>query len=93
MQKRIEQEDFAALSVSLSGERKRLEKHLADIRSRIGNIQGQLRASELPQETVKRYLDMQHLTRGAVEILIDHIAVGRRIPGTREVPVEIHWNF
>ena len=93
VQKRIEQEDFAALSVSLSGERKRLEKHLADIRSRIGNIQGQLRASELPQETVKRYLDMQHLTRGAVEILIDHIAVGRRIPGTREVPVEIHWNF
>ena len=28
-----------------------------------------------------------------VEILIDYISVGKRIPGTRNVPIEIHWNF
>lgn len=24
---------------------------------------------------------------------IDYISVGKRIPGTRDVPIEIHWNF
>jgi len=28
-----------------------------------------------------------------VEILIDKIMVGKRIPGTRNVPIEIHWTF
>ena len=28
-----------------------------------------------------------------VETLIDYILVGKRIPGTRNVPIEIHWNF
>ena len=25
--------------------------------------------------------------------LIDYISVGKRIPSTRDVPIEIHWNF
>jgi len=25
--------------------------------------------------------------------LIEYIVVDKRIPGTRDVPVEIHWNF
>lgn len=28
-----------------------------------------------------------------VETLIDYISVGKRIPGTKDVPIEIHWNF
>lgn len=35
----------------------------------------------------------EHLTRQMVEALIDHILVGKRIPGTRDVPIEIYWNF
>ena len=42
---------------------------------------------------VERYVDLDHLTRDMVETLIDHIEVGKRIPGTKNVPIEIHWNF
>ena len=42
---------------------------------------------------MERYVNLEHLTREIVEILIDHITVGKRIPGTRDVPIEIHWNF
>lgn len=35
----------------------------------------------------------EHLTREMVDTRIDYILIGRRIPGTKEVPIEIHWNF
>jgi len=36
-------------------------------------------------------LDQGHLTRETVELLIDHIVVGKRHPGEREPPVKIYW--
>ncbi|MBQ2743753.1 MAG: DUF4368 domain-containing protein, partial [Oscillospiraceae bacterium] len=44
-------------------------------------------------ELVKRYTNIEHLTRGMVEILIDYIIVGRRRKGEKYPPIEIHWNF
>ena len=45
------------------------------------------------RELIEQYTGVEHLTREMVEILIDKITVGKRIPGTRNVPIEIHWNF
>ena len=45
------------------------------------------------RELIEQYVNVEHLTREMVEILIDKITVGKRIPGTRNVPIEIHWNF
>ena len=45
------------------------------------------------RELVEQYVKLEHLTREMVVTLIDHINVGKRIPGTRDVPIEIHWNF
>ena len=39
------------------------------------------------------YINVEHLSRELVEILIDQISIGKRIPVTRDVPIEIHWNF
>ena len=44
-------------------------------------------------EIIQRYPHVEHLTREMVEILIDYITVGKRVPGTQDVPIEIHWNF
>jgi len=41
----------------------------------------------------EQYVKVEHLTHEMVEILIDKILVGKRIEGTRNVPIEIHWNF
>ena len=42
---------------------------------------------------MQQYMDIKELDRETVETMIDHIVVGRRIPGTKNYPVEIHWNF
>lgn len=46
-----------------------------------------------PGQLRKQHIRQDHLTREMTELLIDHIDVGRRIPGGRQVPVEIYWNF
>ena len=38
----------------------------------------------------EKYLNVVHLTREMVDTLIDYITVGKRIPKTRNVPIEIH---
>ena len=45
------------------------------------------------RERILRDVHVEHLTRKMVEHFIDCIIVGKRLPGTRSVPVEIHWNF
>ncbi len=35
-------------------------------------------------ELIEQYTNLEHLTREIVEILIDYISVGKRIPGTRD---------
>ena len=35
----------------------------------------------------------EHLDRETVEKLIDYVLVGKKDPVTKEVPIEIHWNF
>ena len=58
--------------------------------TRVRNVDGQpliLETSYYPQ------FIYPNLTREMVETLIDHVNVGKRIKGTRDVPVEIHWNF
>lgn len=37
-------------------------------------------------ELIEQYTNLEHLTREIVEILIDYISVGKRIPGTRDPP-------
>ena len=45
------------------------------------------------RERILRDVHVEHLTREMVEHFIDCIIVGKRLPETRNVPVEIHWNF
>lgn len=41
----------------------------------------------------EHYVRPTALTRDLVCAWIDFVCVGKRIPGTRQVPIEIHWNF
>lgn len=43
------------------------------------------------REGLSMAVEKNHLTREEVETMIDFIRVGKRIEGTREVPVEIYW--
>lgn len=89
----IHENDFVELSGDFAAEKERLERAAADAKAQLAETEAQITAGENQSTPVERYTRLERLTREGVELLIDHIVVGRRIPGTREVPVEIHWNF
>ena len=59
----------------------------------IEELNKRILAGDNRRELVEQYMDIKELDRETVETMIDHIVVGRRIPGTKNYPVEIHWNF
>jgi len=85
--------DFSALSKEFSSEKSRLERVLLDGQRQLAELEDRIALGDNRKALVERYVNLEHLTREIVEILIDHITVGKRIPGTRDVPIEIHWNF
>jgi len=77
----------------LTEEKERLEKMVVSCEKEVRQIEQRLTEGDNRLELMERYLSMEHLSREVVEILIDHIVVYKRIPGTHDVPIEIHWNF
>ena len=89
----LSESDFADLSREFSSEKSRLAGVLSDGQRQLAEIEDRIAMGDNRRALVERYINPEHLTREIVEILIDHITVGKRIPGTKDVPIEIHWNF
>ena len=89
----ISDADYAEMSKDFTGDRDRLEELISDGRRQIEEIEGKIKAGDNRREIIERYTNLKHLNREMMEVLIDYISVGKRIPGTRSVPIEIHWNF
>ena len=85
--------DFSDLSKEFSSEKSRLERVLLDGQRQLAELEDRIAVGDNRKALVERYVNLERLTREIVEILIDHITVGKRIPGTHDVPIEIHWNF
>lgn len=81
------------MSKDFTQNRDRFERMIADNEMKIKAIDEQIQSGESRQDIVRRYANIEHLTREMVEILIDHITIGKRIKGTQDIPIEIHWNF
>ena len=81
------------MSADFSAERERMELQIRDTERHIEDLESRTLSGDQRKEIVQRYTHVEHLTREMVEILIDYITVGKRIPGTQDVPIEIHWNF
>lgn len=91
----ISESDLAQMYREFTAERERLSCMAADTEKLLGETEEKTPA-KAEQERLKQleaYTHPKHLTREIVEMLIDHICVGQRIPGTRNVPIEIYWNF
>ena len=89
----ISEGDYVEISKAFTAERERLESVLAQAQKHLSEVEGQMEAGDTRRELIDQYTNLDHLTRDIVEILIDHISVGKRIPGTRITPIEIYWNF
>ena len=89
----LSESDFTSLSADFTAEKARLEEMLKAEQKNLSEIEQRLAAGDNRQELVEQYLGLDHLTREIVEILIDHIYIGRRDKESGVVPIEIHWNF
>ena len=85
--------DYVDMSKEFTANRDRLERIIVDEQKQLSETEEKITAGSNRRELTSQYTNLKHLTREIVEILIDYISVGRRIPGTRDVPIEIHWNF
>lgn len=89
----IGEADFIVLSRDLTSQKERLEAQMLECQKQIFEIEIKSSVKDNTRKLIEQYVNMEHLTRETVEILIDKIMVRKRIQGTRNVPIEIHWNF
>lgn len=85
--------DFKTLAAEFSSEKERLTEMVKDCNKKLQALEERLAAGDDRLGLIKQYLGMEHLTREIVDILIDHVTIGKRNTDTKMIPVEIYWNF
>lgn len=89
----ISDDDFVELSDTFRTDRERLTQMIEDAQKELLELDERLRVGDNRRELIQQYTNLQHLTREIVDILVDHIVIYRRDPKTKQIPVEIYWNF
>ena len=89
----ITQADYLEMSEEFTTDRDRLERVISDRENQLSEIEEKMALGDNRRELIEQYTNLEHLNREMVEMLIDYVSVGKRIPGTRDVPIEIHWSF
>jgi DNA invertase Pin-like site-specific DNA recombinase len=89
----ISESEYVEFSREFSTEKVRLEQLIIDCQKQLEILENRLDAGENRRQIIEQYTNLEHLDRNIVERLIDYISIGKRIEGTRETPIEIHWNF
>ncbi len=84
---RISEADFFALTEDFSAQRDRLSAALSDAQARL------FQPPEAALTPAGPYRPPERLCREAVEILIEHVEVGRRAEGEEGPPIQIYWKF
>ena len=85
--------DYVEMSKDFIAERERLERVVLDGEKQLAEIEEKILIGDNRRDLIEQYTNLEHLNREMVEALIDYISVGKRIPKTKDVPIEIHWNF
>lgn len=89
----LSEHDFLNLSKDFTNDRERLERLVGETQKQLNAIERKIQTGGDRRQRIEQYTKIEHLDRETVEAMIDHIRVGKRIPGTKHIPVEIHWNF
>ena len=85
--------DFIELSKDFTAQKERLTSQVLECQKQIAGIEIKITEGDNRRGLIEGYINPEHLSREMVGMLIDKITVGKRIDGTRNIPIEIHWNF
>jgi len=89
----ITESEYVDFSKDFSTQKDHLEKLVIETQKQLTAVEKKIEAGDNRRQLIEQYTNLKKLDRETVEKLIDYIEVGKRIPGTRQVPVDIHWNF
>lgn len=89
----ITEADFMDFSTAFTQEKERLELLISDCNKTLSELDERMASGENRQSLIRQYTNPEHLTREMVDILIDHISIGKRSNGEKYPPIEIYWNF
>lgn len=89
----ITESDYLDFSQNFTAEKAKLEQLVIDTQKQIEIIDKKIEDGDNRHQLIEQYTNLDHLDREIVEKLIDYILVGKKDPVTKEVPIEIHWNF
>lgn len=86
----VTEKEYLELAAGFRREKDLAEETAAGIKERIAALEA---AGDGGEDALIKYLCPETLDRETVDGLIDCVCVFPRIPGTRDVPVEIRWKF
>lgn len=89
----ISEQDFVDMSASFAEDRSRVELAISAANEKLEEIKCQIESGKSKRQILEQFTHIEHLTREIVDTMIDFVEVQRRIPGTHEVPITIHWKF
>ena len=87
----LSEEEFMQLSGAFSADQARAADLVGEMQLQLDALAEQKTAQCSPRERMEQYT--KKLTHALAATMIDRILVGKRISGTRNIPIEIHWNF
>lgn len=85
--------EFIELSREISCDKERLEALIKNVEDEISLLERKRAEAKTKKQIIEQYSNVEHLDRMMVEKLVDYIAVGKRDSVSKQVPIEIHWNF
>lgn len=90
---KIDIDEYNMIVKTLRDDKIKYGKIIENDEKLIDELNKRILAGDNRRELIEQYTDIKELDHETVETMIDHIVVGRRIPGTKNYPVEIYWNF
>lgn len=89
----ISPRDYFEMSEGFQADKAKFEDLIQSCIERISDLDARIAIGDNRTDLIAQYVGSDHLTRNMTEILIDHIAIGKRNKETGIVPVSIFWNF
>ena len=89
----LTEDDFINLSKELHRDKRKYESLISQSQDQLSDIEQKLTLSTSRRKTIENYINIDSLNHEIVDTLIDFIVVGKKDPETKEIPIEINWNF
>ncbi|MEF9984646.1 MAG: recombinase family protein, partial [Oscillospiraceae bacterium] len=89
----ISEEEYIEFSKNFHTQIENYEKMISQLYIKITDITDEIRAEKDEKILIEQYINIEHLDRTTVDLLIDYILIGNHKPYSKSIPIEIHWNF